>query len=146
MADALAALKAVGFATVIITNQSGIGRGYFSEEEYFAVHARLIALLGPGLIDAHYFCPDAPDAGSLRRKPSPLMLFEAERDLGLDLHRSWMIGDRAADLLCAWSAGVRSILVQTGEGAGADAAGAAFIAKDFASAVEFILRTADASR
>ena len=143
--EALRGLKAGGFRTVIITNQSGIGRGWITAEQYAAVHARLLKLLGPGLIDATYFCPDHADMPSARRKPSPAMVLEAARDLGLDLSRSWFVGDKAIDVQCGLAAGCRAILVQTGEGAGADASGAAHVAKDFASAAALILRTSDAS-
>lgn len=140
VAEALAALKAGGFATVIVTNQSGIGRGYFTEANYHAVHARMLELLGPGLIDAAYYCADHPDTASERRKPGPGMLLEAAHDLGLDLARSWMIGDRAGDLEAGRRAGCRSILVLTGEGSHADPSTAAHVAKDFPDACEFILR------
>ena len=143
--EALRGLKARGFCTVIITNQSGIGRGRITTEQYAAVHARLLALLGPGLIDATYFCPDHADEPSARRKPSPAMVIDAARDLGLDLARSWFVGDKAIDVQCGLAAGCRPVLVLTGEGAGADAAGAVHVAKDFASAAAFILRTSDAS-
>jgi histidinol-phosphate phosphatase family protein len=137
--EALAALKARGFSTVIVTNQSGIARGKFTLANYYAVAARFLELLGPGLIDATYFCAEHPDTASDRRKPGPGMLLEAARDLDLDLARSWMIGDRASDLAAGHRAGARSILVLTGEGTSADAAQAAFVAKDFAAAVRFIL-------
>ena len=142
--EALGALQARGFRTVIVTNQSGIGRGYFTVADYEAVQARFLELLGPGLIDAAYMCPDHPDTATERRKPGPGMLLEAARDLGLDLARSWMVGDRAGDLEAGQRAGVRPILVLTGEGTAADPAGAVFVAKDFASAAEFILKTSDA--
>ncbi len=138
--EALAALKARGFATVIVTNQSGIGRGMFSVADYEAVQARFLELLGPGLIDATYMCADHPDTATDRRKPEPGMLLEAARDHGLDLAPSWMVGDREADLETGLRAGVRPILVRTGKGATADASRAVFVAEDFASAASFILR------
>lgn len=139
-AEALAVLKARGFKTVIVTNQSGIARGYFTEADYHAVHARLMEVLGPGLIDATYFCADHPDAASPRRKPAPGMLLEAARDLHLDLTRSWMIGDRAGDLAAGRRAGCRTILVRTGEGAKADATPADHVAEDFVEATAWLLR------
>jgi D-glycero-D-manno-heptose 1,7-bisphosphate phosphatase len=139
VAEALAALKARGFLTVIVTNQSGIGRGKFTLADYEAVHARFLELLGPGLIDATYMCPDHPDAATDRRKPGPGMLLEAARDLAIDLDRSWMIGDRAGDLEAGRNAGVRPILVLTGEGRGTDPSAAVHIAPDFPAAVNFIL-------
>ena len=138
--EALARLKARGFKTVIVTNQSGIPRGHFTEADFHAVQARFEELVGPGLIDAMYFCADHPEAATDRRKPGPGMLLEATRDQGLDLASSWMIGDRAGDVEAGIRAGVRSILVRTGEGANADGTGAAFVADGFVEAVDFILR------
>ncbi|MDQ3622912.1 MAG: HAD family hydrolase [Verrucomicrobiota bacterium] len=141
--QALGQLKEAGFQNVIITNQSGIGRGLFSEDEFQAVQARVLELLGAGKIDATYFCADAPENPSRRRKPSPEMVLEAARDLGLDLAHSWLIGDKALDVQCALNAGVSPILVQTGYGKEQSAAGAVFIAGDLLAAVDFILRNAD---
>ena len=138
--EALARLKARGFKTVIVTNQSGIQRGHFTEADFHAVQARFEELIGPGLIDAMYYCADHPDAATDRRKPGPGMLLEAARDHALDLARSWMVGDRAGDVEAGNRAGVRSILVRTGEGALAEGTGAACVATDFAEAVDFILR------
>src|SRR6187455_2124487 len=86
---ALQQLKAAGFGIYVITNQSGIGRGYFTEEAYRAVEAEVARQVGPGLIDATYFCPDHPDNRSKRRKPETGMIFEAQRDHGIDLARSF---------------------------------------------------------
>jgi len=143
--EALRELKRAGFRLVIVTNQSGIGRGYYTVADYEAVQARLLELLGGGLIDATYFCPESPEALSPRRKPSPEMVLEAARALGLDLAQSWFIGDKAIDVQCGHAAGTRAILVQTGHGYGEEAGRAEFVAKDFASAAAFILRTSDAS-
>jgi D-glycero-D-manno-heptose 1,7-bisphosphate phosphatase len=74
------------------------------------------------------------------------MVLEAARDLGLDLARSWFVGDKSIDVECGHAAGTRAILVRTGHGAQANAGAADFVANDFASAAEFILRTSDASR
>lgn len=144
--EALRKLQGAGFRLVIVTNQSGIGRGYYSVADYEAVQARLLEILEPGLVAGTYFCPEAPEANSPRRKPRPEMVLEAARDLGLDLGRSWFIGDKAIDVQCGHAAGTRAILVRTGHGHGEDAEGAEFVAKDFASAAAFILRPADASR
>lgn len=144
--EALRRLKAAGFLNVIITNQSGIGRGAIAPADYEAVHARLLALLGEGLIDATYFCPDRSDAPGPRRKPAPGMVLEAARDLAIDLPRSWLIGDKAIDVQCGHNAGVRPVLVLTGQGSAADGQDAAFIANDLVAAAEFILKHSDASR
>lgn len=142
--EALRGLKQAGYRLVIVTNQSGIGRGYYSLEEYHVVAAHFLHLLGDDLIDAVYFCPQAPEENSPRRKPQIGMITDAQRDLGLDLTRSWFIGDKAVDVQCGHNAGMRSILVLTGHGAKEDASGAEFVAKDFASAAAFILKTSDA--
>jgi D-glycero-D-manno-heptose 1,7-bisphosphate phosphatase len=109
------------------------------------VHARLLELLGPGVVDATYFCPDAPDVPSENRKPAPGMLLTAAQELRLDLARSWMIGDKTSDLLCGRNAARAAILVLTGEGAQADRSAAAHVANDFAGAVEFILQQSHAA-
>lgn len=114
--EALRKLKAAGFHTFIVTNQSGIGRGLFREEQYHATQSELLRQLGEGAIDASYFCPDAPDAASTRRKPEPAMVFEAAAEYGLDLAQSWFIGDKASDIECGRRAGTRTILVLTGYG------------------------------
>jgi D-glycero-D-manno-heptose 1,7-bisphosphate phosphatase len=136
----LRALKEAGYRTVIITNQSGIGRERITLPEYQAVHQRLLALLGPGLIDGAYYCADVPGEPSTRRKPAPGMVLEAARDHGLDLGGSWFVGDKAIDVECGRAAGARSILVQTGYGRDESGVAAEFVAKDFACAVEFILK------
>jgi histidinol-phosphate phosphatase family protein len=114
---ALRELKAAGFLTFIITNQSGIGRGFFTEAQYQAVQTQLLAQIGPGLIDASYFCPDAPGTPSACRKPEPGMVFEAAHHFPIDLPRSYFIGDKSADIECGRRAGTRTILVMTGYGA-----------------------------
>jgi len=143
--DALRRLKDAGFRLVIITNQSGLARRIMTEADFDAVQERFFELLGPGLINTTYMCPDDPDAASDRRKPAPGMVHEAVRDLGLDLTRSWLIGDKTSDVQCGLNAGVRSILVRTGHGRDADPAGAHFVAKDIASAADFILSESGAS-
>jgi D-glycero-D-manno-heptose 1,7-bisphosphate phosphatase len=143
--EALRNLKATGFTLVIITNQSGIARGLLTQADFEAVQARLLELLGPGLIAATYMCPDGPAGDSGRRKPSPAMVLEAVRDLGLDPARSWFIGDKGIDVQCGLSAGTRAVLVRTGHGRDEDAAGAHFVAKDIASAADFILSHSGAS-
>jgi D-glycero-D-manno-heptose 1,7-bisphosphate phosphatase len=137
--DALRRLKDRGFRLFIITNQSGIGRGYFTEEDYQAVHAEFLRQLGSDLIDGAYYCPDRPESPSKRRKPSPEMLFEAQREHRLDLSRSFFIGDKAIDVQCGRAAGVRTILVATGYGKAEAECGADWKARDVAAAAEIIL-------
>ena len=113
---ALRELKAAGFLTFIVTNQSGIARGFFTQAQYQAVQAQLLAEIGPGLIDASYYCPDAPGVPSSCRKPEPGMVLQAARDFAIDLPRSYFIGDKSADIECGRRAGTRTILVMTGYG------------------------------
>lgn len=144
-AAALARLKAHGFALIMITNQSGIGRGYFDEAQFEAVQAEVNRQLGDGLLDASYHSPDAPDADSARRKPSPAMIFEAARAHRLDLSRSFFIGDKAIDVQCGRNAGVRTILVETGYGtAQKNECVPDAIAADLRAAADFILAHSDA--
>jgi len=138
-AEALRRLKQRGYKLVVITNQSGIGRGYFTEADYRAVEAEFLRQLGDGLIDASYHSPDLPGIHSLRRKPGPGMIFEAQRDHRLDLRRSFFVGDKASDIGCGRNAGVRTILVEAGSGAGETNCGADWIARDIAHAAEIIL-------
>lgn len=138
-AGALRRLKDKGYKLVIITNQSGIGRGYFSEEEYRAVHEEFLRQIGADLIDDTYYCPELTASGSIRRKPGPGMVFEAQRDHRLDLGRSFFIGDKASDIACGRNAGVKTILVRTGYGSGETDPGADWIARDLCQAAEIIL-------
>ena len=138
-APALRRLKENGYKLVLITNQSGIGRGYFTEDQYRIVETEFLRQLGDGLIDASYHCPDLPTSTSIRRKPGPGMVFEAQRDQRLDLRRSFFVGDKASDIGCGQNAGVRTILVQTGYGADQKNCGADWIARDIAHAADIIL-------
>jgi D-glycero-D-manno-heptose 1,7-bisphosphate phosphatase len=137
--DALRQLKRSGYKLIVITNQSGIARGYFNENDYRAVEREFLRQLGDDLIDDTYYCPDLPGTNSLRRKPAPGMIFEAQRDHRLDLARSYFIGDKTSDIGCGRNAGVRTILVQTGYGATEIDCRADWIARDLTQAVEIIL-------
>jgi D-glycero-D-manno-heptose 1,7-bisphosphate phosphatase len=105
-ADALRALQQ-GWALVVISNQSGIGRGLISEQQATAVHERFVARFAAlGVRFAgFYYCPHAPDAGCACRKPAPGLLRDAAAELGLDLARSVMIGDKASDIEAGRAAG-----------------------------------------
>ena len=140
VAEGLRLLQRSGYRLVMVTNQSAIGRGWTKCEDFQRVQTRLIEMLGRDLFDGVYMCPDRPDVPSARRKPAPGMVFEAERDLNLDLTRSWFIGDKASDIDCAFNAGVRAVQVLTGEGEKEQNANAIHLAKDFREAVEFIVR------
>jgi D-glycero-D-manno-heptose 1,7-bisphosphate phosphatase len=131
---ALHRLKGAGFRIVVITNQSGVARGIVTHEQYDAVQARMMELAGPDTIDATYMCPDFGP----RRKPSPEMILEAARDLGLDPARSHMIGDKASDVFCGKNAGTKTIFIRTGQALDASCE-PDFIAANMAEAAEWIL-------
>ena len=102
-----------GFGLAIVTNQSGIGRGYFSEADFARFQAHLtddFARHG-ARIEATYHCPHLPDAGCSCRKPGTGMIERALRELDVDLERSWVIGDSAADVGLALAAGCRAVRV-----------------------------------
>jgi D-glycero-D-manno-heptose 1,7-bisphosphate phosphatase len=112
--EGLVSLRSAGFKLVIVTNQSGIGRGFFTETDFLAVQSRLETLLGKNQISATYFCPDHPENASDRRKPAPGMLFEAAQDLDLSLGDSFMIGDKESDIEAGLKAGVKASVWITG--------------------------------
>lgn len=118
--EAIRAIRDEGFLAVMITNQSGVGRGYFSEEFLREIHEEFQRLLEAAgtRFDGIYYCPHRPDEGCPCRKPKPGMLLQATEELGCDLSRSWMIGDNRSDLEAGWSAGARAALVRTGDGEG----------------------------
>jgi histidinol-phosphate phosphatase family protein len=118
MPAALARLTAAGFALVVITNQSAIGRGLYTRAQVDAVHARLAAeLAAAGVrLDGIFVCPHAPDDGCDCRKPAPGLFLQARDALGIDLAASWMVGDTVKDMAAARAAGVRPVYVTTGWG------------------------------
>ena len=141
--DALNRLKNAGFKIFIITNQSGIGRGYFKQADYDAVAREVERQIGAGVIDGTYFCPDAPDAATSRRKPAPGMVLEAARDHSIDLSRSFFIGDKRIDAECGRNAGTRTVLVESGCETHADENhGADWKAPNLLAAADIILRDA----
>jgi D-glycero-D-manno-heptose 1,7-bisphosphate phosphatase len=139
VSEALRLLKSHGFKIIVITNQSGIGRGFFTVDEYRSVESEVARQLGPDLIDATYFCPDVPGPHSSHRKPSPGMVLQAKREQGIDLTRSFFIGDKEIDVECGRNAGVRTIRVQTGFERDVTGSSADWVAKDLPSAARIIL-------
>lgn len=143
-AEAIAALNRAGLAVVATTNQSGIARGMYTERELAAVTARIDELLARAgaRLDRTYFCPHHPEAGvgpyriACRcRKPGPGMLEQAAAELGLELARSAMVGDKATDLEAGRAAGCAAVLVRSGYGAREEARLAAAGRADLADAV-----------
>lgn len=124
--EAIRLLNKAGFKVIVVTNQSGIGRGFFTEKDVRKLHQFMDEkLAGFGaFIDAWYLCPHHPDHGIGEfkrhcdcRKPQPGMLFEAAGDLGVDLAASYIVGDKLADIKAGIAAGCLPILVRTGYGA-----------------------------
>jgi D-glycero-D-manno-heptose 1,7-bisphosphate phosphatase len=144
--EALKKLRERGYKLIIITNQSGIGRGHFDERAYRAVEQEVDRQIGHGVIDGSYFCPHAPDEECTCRKPEPGMVLQAAKEHGIDLARSFFIGDKASDLQCGRRAGTKTILVQTGYGKQADQSAADIVVADLPSAVEQILEARDDTR
>jgi len=140
-AGAIAAANRFGIPVVLVTNQAGIGRGYYGWAEFSAVQGALIAALAAenAALDAVYACPhhptgksDPPHNDHPARKPNPGMLLRAEKDLGLNLERSWLVGDKSSDVEAAKRAGLAGALhVLTGHGQSEREAAMAFATASF---------------
>ena len=136
-----------GFLLLIVTNQSGIGRGYYTLADMHAVNERLCTELSRDGVrfEKIYFAPESPESPSRGRKPSPDFLFDARDEFGLDLAQSYMVGDKLIDVQCGWNAGVKkSILVRTGYGAEVEQSSPALlkpavIVDDMQAAAQWIL-------
>ena len=118
--EALRIVHRHGDCAVVISNQSGVGRGYFSAADVDAVHARIDELLAERgeYVDGCCYCPHAPEEKCSCRKPSPEMILRAAERFGIDVGSSVMLGDRMSDLECGVNAGcAASVLVSTGYGA-----------------------------
>jgi EPS-associated MarR family transcriptional regulator len=114
---ALKDFKKKKFLIIIISNQSGIGRGYMTGQQAGNVHRRVLSLLGDfGIeLDGAYYCPHTPDEGCDCRKPSPGMLFDASKKFSIDLSRSFMIGDRDVDVETGRNAGCRTLRLRSAQ-------------------------------
>lgn len=112
---AIGRLKETGYLVIVLTNQSGIGRGLYEVADMQSVHDEIQAELG-GTIDGFYFCPHLPDDGCRCRKPGLGMIEAARSDFEIDMTRSWMIGDKNLDVWIAQNAGINSAMVMTGYG------------------------------
>jgi D-glycero-D-manno-heptose 1,7-bisphosphate phosphatase len=118
-ADALLSLQKAGYKLFIVSNQSGVGRGYFTMQDVERVNERMARHFAEKSVhfEKFYISPDVPDLPSRSRKPSPQFVFDARDEFGLDLASSFFIGDKLIDVECGWNAGVKkSILVRTGYG------------------------------
>ena len=121
--DAIRRINTLGYLAVVVTNQGGIARGYYREEDVGCLHSKINQLLADegAKIDAFYVCPHHPEHGNVSectcRKPGIGMLSRAQRDLSIDFETSWLIGDKLSDIEAGTIAGVTPILVRTGYGA-----------------------------
>lgn len=149
--EAVRLLNDAGFLVVVVTNQSGVARGYFTMEAVELLHRHIEeALAAAGArVDAWYVCPHHPDHGEdcCCRKPLPGMLTQAAADLQIDLTRSFMVGDKASDIEAGLAAGCRALLVGTegGGGAGLVPDGVP-LCPDLLTAVRVIVERGDGSR
>jgi D-glycero-D-manno-heptose 1,7-bisphosphate phosphatase len=145
---ALGKLQDAGFALIVVSNQSGVGRGYFTMEDVEKVHWHLQSELARDGVrfDKIYVAPEAPGQPSRGRKPSPQFLFDARDEFGIDLGQSFMVGDKLIDLECGWNAGVKKcLLVRTGYGArlerdSPDKLGSAVVVDDLPAAAAWVLQ------
>jgi D-glycero-D-manno-heptose 1,7-bisphosphate phosphatase len=113
--DALLMLREKGYLIIVISNQSGIGRGMFDTAAVNEIHREMNERLG-GLIDAFYFCPHLPSDGCDCRKPAIGLVRRATEDFPIDIPNSWVIGDKKSDLELGSNAGIAAALVMTGYG------------------------------
>jgi D-glycero-D-manno-heptose 1,7-bisphosphate phosphatase len=155
-AQAIKKLNDAHIPVVVVSNQSGLARGYFPEELLVAVHEKMHKLLAEegAMVDAIYYCPHHPEAKEDRfrkacdcRKPKPGLILQASKEMGLDPEQSFVVGDRWSDIKTAVNCGATSILVRTGYGRGDEQyigpqqkIQPDFKSDDLAGAVEWILQ------
>ena len=148
VAAALRRLSNAGLKLFIVSNQSGVGRGYFTLADVERVNEHLLGELArDGVrLEKIYIAPEAPGQPSRGRKPSPQFLFDARAEFNLNLAESFMVGDKMIDLECGWNAGLKkSILVRTGYGAKlgqveAEQLKRAVVVDDLSGAADWILK------
>ncbi len=118
-AAGLRAMQDLGLGLIVLTNQSGIGRGYFSLETVNGIHAALTRILAEAgvALDGVFICPHVPGDGCSCRKPQPGLAEQAARELGFDLTEAFVVGDKACDIELGQNCGAKTILVRTGYGA-----------------------------
>jgi len=156
--DAVRLLNRAGFLVCVTTNQAGVARGYYGEDDVRALHAVMAAHLeaGGARIDGWFYCPHHPDGTApgygvacACRKPAPGLIDRACAQFAIDRSRSFVIGDKPADLGAAARAGARGVLVRTGYGEdvvrahGEVVPDAAYVADDLVAAVAWVLAEAD---
>ena len=134
------------YVKIVISNQSGIARGYFSEKDVRRINDEISRQLASSgiLIDGWYFCPHGPEDGCSCRKPRPGMILKAAEKFNIDFNKSWIIGDKSSDIEAGKAAGIKTILVKTGYGGsepGASNTSPDFTASNIGEAIEYINRS-----
>ena len=118
--EAIRQMNKFGYKVIVISNQSGIARGFFTSDDVVKLHEHINLELNKygARIDAYYFCPHHPDYDMECdcRKPKTGLIEQAVKDFNIDLTQSWMIGDKASDLECAGNIGLKAVLLLTGYG------------------------------
>lgn len=145
--DALHQLASTSFNVVVVTNQSAINRNLVTRQMVESIHLHMVEEIvqAGGRVDGVFYCPHRPDEGCECRKPRPGLIFRAQRELNLDLSRSYLIGDSSEDVEAARACGCIPILVKTGRGELAahelarNGGVSLLVAKDLAAAVGLIL-------
>lgn len=143
-ASAVRRLNEAGVLVVVVSNQSGVGRGYYTDSDVEAVNRRLVLLLGEAgaSVDALYWCSHHPDDGCECRKPGTGLVARAARELQIDAAGSYVVGDKVSDLQLADNIKAKGVLVLTGKGlkeAEKLSTPAAFVARDLGEAVDWII-------
>lgn len=115
--EACEKLNKMGYALFIVTNQSGIARGYYTEEQFLSLTEWMDWSLADRNVEisAVYYCPHSPDSDCECRKPKPGMLLSAQKEFKIDFARSYMVGDKIEDMLAGKAAGIKTVLVKTGK-------------------------------
>ena len=151
-ARAIKMINVSGMKSIVVTNQSGVARGYFTAALVADVHMKIQSLLAShqAHLDAFYYCPHHPEGQGIYRqecncrKPEPGMLLTAAQDMGIDLGRSYLIGDTRKDMQAGLKAGAKAVLVRTGYGREAEAEcsdiGLNYVADDILAAVIWIMQ------
>ena len=139
--EALAKLQKYGFKLILISNQSGIGRGYLTWQELEEVHQRMVSLLSQyGVcLTGHYYCPHSPQENCMCRKPSSQMILRAADEFHLDVESSFMIGDTEVDMLAGRNAGCRTIYLSSGSNNSDSVVPADLVASNWFDVVQYIL-------
>ncbi|MFH1541220.1 MAG: HAD family hydrolase [Elusimicrobiota bacterium] len=142
-APAIKILNNANYKVIIISNQSGIARGYFKKKDVKKLNKIIVDRLKKrkAKIDAIYFCPHHPDENCKCRKPKPSMILQAKKDFNIDIKNSYIVGDAQSDIDLAKNVKAKSVFVLTG--VGTDVRGADYAAKDILDAANWIVKDAD---